>query len=98
MIPRFGARPRLCGILLLALAVSPVTAPFSTFDPGLLFHDPAPQGGAILQAKPASSDEPVAAAGGIFDFRVRLETAPSRPAGSTGSPRTRVLDNPPLRI
>lgn len=34
MIPRYGAFVRLLGLATLALAVSPVTAPFATFDLG----------------------------------------------------------------
>lgn len=97
MTPRFDARLRLCGILLLVLAISPVTAPFSTFDPGLLFHESAPQAGAILQAKPASS-EPIASAGGTFEFRIRLEPAASDVVTNVHAPRRRVLLDPPLRI
>ena len=46
---------RLCGILLLVLAVSPVTAPFSTCDLTALLGGQA-HGGAILQPKAASDD------------------------------------------
>ena len=38
-------------VLLLVLAVSPVTAPFSSYDLGDLFSDPSPHPGAILQIK-----------------------------------------------
>ena len=38
-------------ILLLVLAVSPVTAPFSSCDLGHLFANPGPHPGAILQSK-----------------------------------------------
>lgn len=97
MPSRFGACLRLCGILLLALAISPLTAPFSTLDPGLFFGDDTPHTGAILQAKPASS-EPIASAGGTFEFRVRLAPVASRPVGGDSATRTRILFDPPLRI
>lgn len=97
MPSRFGALIRLCGVLLLVLAVSPATAPFSTFDPGVFFHESAPQTGAILQAKPAH-DDPVAAAGAIFLYRVRLERADRRQGAGASAPRTRIVLDPPLRI
>ena len=45
---------------LLLLVVSPVTAPFLTFDARVLFSDEAPQSLAIVQSKKAH-DEPVSA-------------------------------------
>jgi len=93
----FGMVLRLPGILLLVLAVSPVTAPFSSFDLAALFHDTASHGVAALHTKPPS-DDPVVGASGSVDFRVRLEAAAPNVAGALGSPRTRVSLNPPLRI
>ena len=62
MIPRYGAFVRLLGLALLVLSVSPVTAPFSTFDlVGLLTG--TPQATCSLQSKKIL-DEPASELGG----------------------------------
>lgn len=65
---------KICGILLLALAVSPVTAPFSTCDLLDLFGSPVPGGEAMLKPH-APTHEPVASPG-----------VTSEPAGFQHSP------------
>jgi hypothetical protein len=50
---------RTFGVALLLLAVSPVTAPFSTCDLNQLFGAPTSPGAASVQAK-AAADEPAA--------------------------------------
>jgi hypothetical protein len=65
--------PRILVVWLLLLAVSPVTAPFSTYD----FSDrTTPQGPTSLHAKPAP-DEPVANAGGHIQHRIDHRTVGS---------------------
>lgn len=48
---RHSASVRLLGIAILVLALSPVTAPFSTLQLGDLFGEAAQQSGAIVQSK-----------------------------------------------
>jgi hypothetical protein len=55
---------RTFGVVLLLLAVSPVTAPFSTCDLNQLFGAPTSTGTASLHAK-AAADEPVAWTGSL---------------------------------
>jgi hypothetical protein len=96
MTSRYSAAVRLLGLALLVLAVSPVTAPFSTFDlVGLLTG--TPQAASSLQTKKIA-DEPSAELGGQSPL-VGIDLAWSviralddRPGG------TRVLLDIPLRI
>ncbi len=97
MKPRFGTIPRLCIILLLVLAVSPLTAPFSTCDPAVLFHDPAPAGSTVLHAKPLS-DDPVVGLGGSPVLQYRAASATRGLASFVRLPHSRVLIDLPLRI
>jgi len=66
--------PRLLGVLLLALAISPVTAPFSTCRLADLFSGPGPAD-AILQPHPAAHD-PVAGLGSTPDAHPLREARP----------------------
>lgn len=59
---------RLGGVMLLALVLSPFTAPFSTCDLSDLFGDTTSDGGAILQSKPAPH-EPTPALSGTVDLQ-----------------------------
>ena len=62
MTPRYGAFVRLLGLTLLVLAVSPVTAPFSTFDLVALLTGTAPAATSLQSKKTAA--EPTADLGG----------------------------------
>ena len=62
MTPRYGAFVRLLGLALLVLAVSPVTAPFSTFDLVALLTG-TPSSASSLQSKKIT-DEPTSDLGG----------------------------------
>lgn len=62
MNTRFALRLRLCGIVLLLLACSPLTAPFSTLGLGDLLADPAPHDTAAVVQIKASGEKPAAAA------------------------------------
>jgi hypothetical protein len=87
---------RACGILLLLLAVSPVTAPFSTCDLSILWGAPLAQGPA-LKVK-ASQDEPAATPGGSVDHRVVFGSE-AHHAAARGSARSwRSLFDLQLRI
>lgn len=93
---RFGTAP-LGIILLLVQAVSPVTAPFSTCDLGVLFHDSAPAGNAIVYAKPLS-DDPVAGPDHSPDVQHRATSTTRGVAGFVRLPHARVPVDLPLRI
>lgn len=69
MHARYSTVVRLCGILLLLLAVSPVTAPFSAWDPGVLYHDSKTHGSGASQVKTAT-DDPVLAPDGRLNLSV----------------------------
>jgi hypothetical protein len=87
MHSRYSPIARVCGILLLLLAVSPVTAPFSTWDPGVLYHDVKTAHGA--SAVKAGADDPVLAPDG------RLEVAPA--SGMTSGPLVAARRSPAVR-
>jgi hypothetical protein len=77
MTSRYSTVVRMLGLALLLLAVSPVTAPFSTFDlVGLLCGTTAPAGGSLNGKK--APEEPAAEAGGrltpviVQDFWARV--------------------------
>ena len=96
MGPRYSAAVRLLGLALLVLAVSPVTAPFSTFDlVGLLTG--TSQAASSLQTKKIV-DEPASEAGGQSPL-VGIDHAWSAICALDDRPRgTRVLVDIPLRI
>jgi hypothetical protein len=82
--------PRVLVVWLLLLAVSPVTAPFSTYD----FTDrTTPQGPTSLHAKPAP-DEPVPNAGG----HVQHPIVHRRVGSATQSTLRHTAFNVPLQI
>ena len=96
MDSRYSAAVRLLGLALLVLAVSPVTAPFSTVDLiGLL--NGSPSASSTLQAKKVA-DEPASEVNGqpaVVSAPLDWSRAPlfgERPAGS------RLLRDIPLRI
>jgi hypothetical protein len=62
MGPRYSAAARLLGLALLVLAVSPVTAPFSTFDLVGLLTGAAPAASSLQSKKVV--DEPASELGG----------------------------------
>ena len=96
MASRYSAAVRLLGLALLVLAVSPVTAPFSTFDLiGLL--NGSPSASSSLQSKKVA-DEPASEVNGepavvsaALDW-LRTPLFGERPTGS------RLLRDIPLRI
>jgi hypothetical protein len=89
--------PRLCVILLLLLAVSPVTAPFSTCDLLDLFGGCASSGGPVLHSK-STPDEPVPGGGGGSAPQVPGAVSGVRVLESVAQPRWRVALYIPLRI
>jgi hypothetical protein len=97
MPSRFGRVPRLCIILWLILAVSPLTAPFSTCDLGVLFHDAPSPAAATLQAK-VQGDEPVAGTGEHPCFQHRGELTPRHVACACVPLQARKVSHLPLRI
>lgn len=73
---------RVIGTVLLLLAVSPVTAPFLTYDIRDLLGDSSPQGAALVQPK-TTHDEPTAAVGHVavpVDLPVVFTTISVSPA------------------
>ena len=97
MASRSSTLPRLCGILLLVLAISPATAPFSTCRFADLFDGPAPAGDAILQPA-GTTHEPVAAAAAGPGTAPLHHTDFLRQPGSTCSPQHRRILHLQLRI
>jgi len=89
--------PRLCVIALLLLAVSPVTAPFSTCDLLDLLGGPPSTGGAVLQSK-TTSDEPVSGVGGSLVVRMARASTGLTVLQSVARPRPRDAFHVPLRI
>lgn len=63
MSPRYGSVVRMLGLALLVLTVSPVTAPFSTFDLFELFGDATAPASSSIQSKKAP-EEPASALDG----------------------------------
>ncbi|HVL65638.1 MAG TPA: hypothetical protein VM364_00100 [Vicinamibacterales bacterium] len=98
MKPTCALRVRLCGIALLVLACSPLTAPFSTLDLGDLLNDPAPLGSAIVVQSKSPSEKPAALAAPVHGPLVRL--AVTGAVLSIASPFTSraVARDLPLRI
>jgi len=96
MGPRYSAAVRLLGLALLVLAVSPVTAPFSTFDlVGLLTG--TPQAASSLQSKKIA-DEPASELGGQSPL-VGIDLTWSALCALDDRPRgTHILLDIPLRI
>ena len=85
-------------ILLLVLAVSPVTAPFSSCDLGALFADPGPHPGAILQSKVLQDKSVDNVAVGIVRD-VPIPAASKAPGAGTRAPAPRLgIRHFPLRI
>jgi hypothetical protein len=72
MHPRHSAVVKFCGTLLVLLAVSPVTAPFSAWDPGVLYHDTKLQQAGAAQVK-AAADGPVISPNGSATVFVPFE-------------------------
>jgi hypothetical protein len=87
---------RICALLLLVLAVSPLTAPFSTCDLFDLLTGRASSAGAIVQAKAA--DDALPRASGPVGPPAQQPCASSVRAHAPGrAARLSVLDSP-LRI
>jgi hypothetical protein len=88
---------RLCGISLLVLAVSPVTAPFSTCDLMDLLGSRVPHGTVMLEPKNAPDDPVVGVAANprAQAFPAARASKVVRPAGPAQRRDTRSI---PLRI
>jgi hypothetical protein len=92
-----GAANRGFAGLLFALAVSPMTAPFSAVDWQLALHGPAPHEGASLKVK-APDHQPVASASTVSRSEPVVDET-SRPDGPRLKPgRERLPVDPPLRL
>ncbi|CAN5388012.1 hypothetical protein BH23ACI1_BH23ACI1_17770 [soil metagenome] len=98
MAPRFSAAIRLLAVLLLALAVSPLTAPFSSAHPGQLFGTTDSLDGPMVGARKVP-DEPVAGLDGRTSIVLlgRIDGRPA-PRPGTGVPRGLDTRHLPLRI
>jgi hypothetical protein len=98
MSVRTGAAFRVLTVLLLALAVSPLTAPFATAQPAQLFGTADPDDGPLFGARKAV-DDPVAGLIGKHLF-ARLDELAGNPVsrGAEGLPRGVDSLHQPLRI
>lgn len=87
MPQRFSTALRVLAVLLLALAVSPLTAPFSTTSPSQLLGTTGPDDGPLVGARKAP-DEPIAGLTGRPPglVAVRVAAAPPRSIAA-GAPR-----------
>ena len=84
-------------VLLLLLAVSPVTAPFSFCDLGDLFADRDLHGGGILQSKTAKDDAKPSLSTTAFVIVLEAQSADSFPQHPHTTLLSRTLDIP-LRL
>ena len=79
---------RLCGLILLLLALLPVTAPFSTFDLADFFRDTPADASSIGQAKTGGDKKLSSVPGDVIDLflarplAARVRTIAIQPAGS----------------
>ena len=88
---------RVLGVALLLLAISPVTAPFSTCDLSQLLGNPVQAGGPVVQAK-AAPDEPVPTLGSIATLLVDARYTAARRVANDRPVVTRPSLSDPLRI
>jgi hypothetical protein len=94
---RSSALSRLVGVLLLILALSPVTAPFSTIDLAQLLGDTGPHAGAIPQSK-TTIDELATEAVPPFWVAPPPATLATSSSASSPPPLVRCAQSIPLRI
>lgn len=97
MTPRFSTGPRVFGILLLVLMVSPITAPFSTCDLLDLLGGSRAAGAAVLQSKSVPDDPVPGLVGHVTVHAVQI-TASVPPGLQPGEPGRRATLQTPLRI
>ena len=98
MPPRFSAAIRALAVLLLALALSPLTAPFATTSPAQLFADDNAGDTPLFGARKGPDEPAPALAAPRLTCALRSDVAAPLPPAAAGQPRGLDTLHLPLRI